>query len=133
MGIFLKHLRLIPNILKWRKCKIFTKLAPSQTPSRSSHPRCSVKKDIKIKLKFFNYLKNLQNFTKRHLRWSLFQNLFKRDSNTDVFQWNLRNFHEHLFWRISANDCFVPSKDLQNLILTSSSGFHGDINFCKIT
>ena len=44
MGIFLKHLWLIPNILKWQDCKIFTKLVPSQTPSRSSHWRCSVKK-----------------------------------------------------------------------------------------
>ena len=33
MGTFLKHLRLIPNILKWQHCKIFTKLVPSQTPS----------------------------------------------------------------------------------------------------
>ena len=31
MGIFLKHLWLIPDILKWRNCKIFTKLVPSQT------------------------------------------------------------------------------------------------------
>ena len=44
MGIFLKHLWLIPNISKWRDCKIFTKVVPSQTPSRSSHWRCSVKK-----------------------------------------------------------------------------------------
>ena len=33
MGIFLKHLWLIPNILKWQNCKIFTKLVPSQNPS----------------------------------------------------------------------------------------------------
>ena len=32
MAIFLKHLRLIPNILKWQDCKIFTKLVPLQTP-----------------------------------------------------------------------------------------------------
>ena len=44
MGIFLKHLWLIPNILKWLGCKIFTKLVPSQTPSKSSHRRCSMKK-----------------------------------------------------------------------------------------
>ena len=44
MGIFLKHLWLIPNILKWQDCKIFTKVVPSQTPSRSSHRRCSVKR-----------------------------------------------------------------------------------------
>ena len=58
MDIFLKHLWLIPNILKWQDCKIFTKLVPSQTPSRSSHQRCSVKKGI---------FKNLQNFTGKHL------------------------------------------------------------------
>ena len=44
MGIFLKHLWLIPNILKWQNCKIFTKLVPSQNPSRISRQRCSVKK-----------------------------------------------------------------------------------------
>ena len=53
MGIFLTHLQLIPNILKWQDYfliflrilfKIFTKQLPSQTPSRSSHQRCSVKK-----------------------------------------------------------------------------------------
>ena len=33
MSIFLKHLRLTPNISKLKGCKIFTKLVPSQTPS----------------------------------------------------------------------------------------------------
>ena len=33
MCIFLKHLRLIPNISKWQDWKIFTKLVPSQNPS----------------------------------------------------------------------------------------------------
>ena len=58
MGIFLKHLWLIPNILKWQSCKIFTALVPSQNPSKRSQRRCSVKKDI---------LKNLQNFSGKHL------------------------------------------------------------------
>ena len=31
MGIFKKHLRLIPNILQWQDCKILTKLVSSQT------------------------------------------------------------------------------------------------------
>ena len=35
--------------------------------------------------------------------------LLKRDSNTDVFLWILRNFLEHLFWRTSANGCFCTS------------------------
>ena len=50
IDIFLKHLWLIPNILKWQNCKIFTKLVPSQTPSRSSHRRCSVKKRTFLKI-----------------------------------------------------------------------------------
>ena len=62
MGIFLKYLWLIPNILKWQDCKIFTKLVSSQTPSRSSHQRGSVKKGV---------LKNLRDFTGKHLRWTL--------------------------------------------------------------
>ena len=78
----------IPNILKWQNCKIFTKLVPSQTLSRSSNPSYSVKKGI---------LKNLQNVTGKHLSWSLF--LVKTDSNTCLFQWNLQNFWEHVFWR----------------------------------
>ena len=47
-----------PNISKWQNSKVFTKLAPSQNSFRSSHRRCSVKKDI---------LKNLQNLTGKHL------------------------------------------------------------------
>ena len=62
MGIFLKHLWLIRNILQRQNCKSFTMLVPLQSPSRSSHWRCSVKKDI---------LKNVQNFTGKHLCWSL--------------------------------------------------------------
>ena len=64
MGIFLKDLWLIPNILKWQDCKIFNKLVPSQTPSRNSRQRCSVKEGA---------LKNLRNFIARYLCWSLFQ------------------------------------------------------------
>ena len=60
-------------------------------------------------------LKNFAIFTGKHLCWSVFfikwQNfspatLLKRDSNTGLFLWVLRNFKEHLFWRISANCCF---------------------------
>ena len=63
MGIFL-----IPNILKWQKCKTFTKLAPSQNLSRISHRRCSVKK---IFLKFTKFhgkasvLESVLNFIKK--------------------------------------------------------------------
>ena len=105
-GIFLKHPWLIPNILKWQDCKIFTKLVPFQTFSRSSHWRCSVK----------GVLKNLRNFTGKHLCWSLFLIKFqvfkplillKRDSNT-LFSCEIceifRNsyFEEHLRTTASA-------------------------------
>ena len=32
--------------------------------------------------------------------------LLKRNSNTDIFLWILRNFQEHLIWKTSANGCF---------------------------
>ena len=92
MGIFLKRLWLIPNILKWQDCKIFTKLVPSQTLLRSSHRRCSVKKGV---------FKNLGKFTEKRLCWSLFliklqafrpTTSLNSDSNIDVFLWNLQNF-----------------------------------------
>ena len=76
MDIFLKHLRLIPNILKWQDCKIFTKLVLSQTPSRSSHRRCSVKKAF-LKICEISW-------------WPA--TLFKKYFNTCVFQWNFANF-----------------------------------------
>ena len=36
--------------------------------------------------------------------------LLKRDPNTGVFLWTLRNFYEHLCWSTSANDCFCISE-----------------------
>ena len=60
-------------------------------------------------------LKNFANFKGKHLCWSLFliklrssgpATLFKRDSNAIVFQWNLRNFSEHLCWKRFVNHCF---------------------------
>ena len=130
MGIFLKHLWLIPNILKWQDCKIITKLVPSQTPSRSNHRRYSVRKGVLI---------SLRNFTEKHLCWSLFlikletfrtATLLKEDFNIGVPLWNLWNSWELLIWRTSADDCFCPPYDLQNLIIMSSSDFRGDIVFC---
>ena len=35
---------------------------------------------------------------------------YKRDSNTDIFLRNLRNFQEHLYSKASVNDCFRFSK-----------------------
>ena len=63
MSIFLKHVWLTPNILKWQDYKIFTKLVLLQTPFRSSRRRWSVKKGA---------LKNLWNFTAKHMCSSLF-------------------------------------------------------------
>ena len=61
-------------------------------------------------------LLKFQNFTGKHLRWSLFllklqawrsAISLKRGSNTGFFQWHLQNFKEQLFWRISANGCWL--------------------------
>ena len=63
---------------------------------RTSHRKCSVKKGV---------LKTFAIFTGKHLCWSLFliklqpwrpATLLKRDSNTDVFVWIVRDFWEHL-------------------------------------
>ena len=52
-------------------------------------------------------VKIFENFVVKHLCWSLFliklevwrsAVLLKRDSNTGVFLWNMRNFEEHLFF-----------------------------------
>ena len=75
----------------------------------SSNRRCSIKKHV---------LKNLENFTGKHVCWSLFSiklrafrpaTSLKRDSNTGVFLRILRNVLKNLFWRTSANDCICIS------------------------
>ena len=73
---------------------------------RSSHRRCSVKKDV---LKYF------ANFTGKHLCWSLFLitlqvfspvTLLQTYSNTDAFLRNLNTyFEEHL--RKTVSICFT--------------------------
>ena len=63
-------------------------------------------------------LKNFAIFTGKHMCWSLFliemqtfRSLLKRDSNTYVFLWILRNFYkqlfhdEHLSWLLLAIVC----------------------------
>ena len=63
---------------------------------RSSHQRCSMKKDV---------LRNFAKFTGKHLCQSLFFNkvtgllllYLKRGSGTSAFLWILRHFWEHLF------------------------------------
>ena len=68
---------------------------------RNSHHGYFIKKAI---------LQNFAIFTGKHLYWSLRSmrtaTLLKRDSNTGIFLWILRNFLKHLFWRTSANYCF---------------------------
>ena len=58
-------------------------------------------------------LKNFAIFTGKHLCWSLFLIKLqtfrpdsKKDSNTDIFLWMLRNVEKHLFWRTSGDGCF---------------------------
>ena len=72
---------------------------------RSSHWSYSVKRVI---------LEHFANFTGKRLCWSLFlielqtfrrATLLKRDSNTDVFLWNLTKFLRTPYLK-SANDCF---------------------------
>ena len=74
--------------------------------------RGSAKKDV---------LTNFASFTRKHLCWSLFlikfnkTTLLKRESNTDVFLWNLRNFLEHiyqLFLRLSFSTKLCPERGL---------------------
>ena len=68
------HLWLIPNILKWQDCKIFTELVPLQTPSRNSHWKYSVKKVfLKIcKISLETLSKRACNFIKKRLQHRCF-------------------------------------------------------------
>ena len=79
---------------------------------RSSHRRCFIKKAV---------LKNFAIFSWKHLCWSLIliklqgfssATLSKRDSNTGVFLWLLRNFKEHLFEEHLRTAASVYSNDL---------------------
>ena len=65
--------------------------------SGSSYWRCSIKKVLKKSVKF----------TGKHLCWSLF--LIKLQAWWEKklqHRWILRNFYEHLFYRIRLDDCF---------------------------
>ena len=53
-------------------------------------------------------LKNVAIFTGKHLCWSLFLMTSKKNYNTGVFLWILRNFKEYLFYRTPRDDCFRP-------------------------
>ena len=79
-----------------------------ETGCKTSHRKCSTK----------IVPKNFALFKRKYLSWNLFLiklqgwrpvTLLKRDYNSNVFIWILRNFQEHLFWRTSANGCFWGS------------------------
>ena len=66
----------------------------------SSHPRCSIKKDV---------LKNFAKLTGKRLCQSLFFNkvaVLRPATGTGVFLWILRNFQEQVFYRAPPGDCF---------------------------
>ena len=66
-----------------------------QNKDTKIHPQVFFKKDV---------LKNLANFLRKHLRWSL-----KRDSITGVFLKNSRNFYEHYFYKTPPVDASAKS------------------------
>ena len=84
------------------------------SPNRSRHPKIFCKKGA---------LKNFAKFTRKHLCRNLFFNkdaglrpafLFKRDSDTGVFLWILRNFQEHIFyWTPPVTASVFTSRDVE--------------------
>ena len=74
-------------------------------------------------------LKNFAIFTGKHLFWSLFlirfqpfrpATLLKRDSNTGVFPWNLRNFKENYFEEHLRTVASVVWSAIHPILLTST-------------
>ena len=71
-------------------------------------------------------LRNVTKFTWKHLCWSFFfnkvpglrpENLLKRESNTGVFWWILRNFLRKLFLQKPSGGCFFKTWKIAVLIL----------------
>ena len=84
--------RLVESYKSFRVRPPLETLRNSSTIFRSSHWRCSIKKD---------FLKHFVIFTGKHPCWGLFLimlqtvspvTLLKRDSNTDIFWWNIGKF-----------------------------------------
>ena len=73
---------------------------------RSSHCRCSVRKDVR---------KNFVKFTEKHFCQSFF--FKKKRLWYRCFTKNLQNFQEHLFYRISLDDCFYSWNCLWKLVI----------------
>ena len=83
------------------------------------------------------------NFCKIHRETPVLKSLFnkvaglrpatswKRDSDTGVFLWILRNFLEHLFWSISANDCFCSMVSCSRFIMDQKSWLPQECFTCQ--
>ena len=92
---------------------------------------CSLYRSSRSQMFFKTGLKNFANFTGKHLYWSLFliklealrpSTLLKRDSNTGVFLFNLRNFLKHLFLQYTSAGCsFYTRLETENIMLRSMS------------
>ena len=124
-GIFLNHPWLIPNILKWRNCKIFTKLVPSQTPSRSSHRRCSVKKKTFLKI---------YKISRENTCAGVCFKLYLKETPTQVLSSEICEvFMNTYFEEYHRTTVSALPRIYKKLTLTSSSGFREDIAFCIIT
>ena len=95
MGIFLKHLRLIPDILKWQNCKIFTNLVPSQNPSRRSHRKCSVKKIF--------FTKSLGKTPVLDFFWTLLKETPTQVFSSDIYK-IFKNTYLEEYLRTAASD-----------------------------
>ena len=111
IGIFLKHQRLIPDMMKFQDCKIFTKLVPLQTPSRSNHRRSPLKNvSLKIcKISQETLLKRAWHFTWKRLQHRCFPVEFLTFLRTlilkNICEWLLLPFlwftklnHNVFFW-----------------------------------
>ena len=84
------------------------KYGPEETPHRSNHRRCSVKKDVR---------RNFVKFTEKHLFQSLFLNkvaflksatLLKKRLRHRCFPVNFAKFLRIPFYRTSLGNCFCP-------------------------
>ena len=106
------------GIYYWRSCRFCSELPRKQESNvRSSNWNSAVKKSV---------FRNFASFTGKQLCWSLFlielqafrpAVLLKRDSNTDVFLWNLQIFKEHLIWSLrnpASETCFFTGTALFN-------------------
>ena len=88
MGIFLKHLWLIPNILQWQDCKILTKLVSSQTlPEAATRGVLLKKVFLKIcEISRETLLKRACNFTKKKLQQRCFLAKFAKFLRTPILK-----------------------------------------------